>query len=91
MAFFVVGCRYHYQPEQKHSICNQFYELGDNIKQNSYPMGNLSVCNVISRRHGSYNDSAEAFTVSMVKEITLKFASKYSNKCMGLLETDWRH
>ncbi|KAG8299989.1 hypothetical protein J6590_071925 [Homalodisca vitripennis] len=56
-----VSCRCRYQCrsltfDQKLNIFNQFYELGDNIKQNSYLMGNLSVCGVKRRRHGSYDD-----------------------------------
>ncbi|KAG8287144.1 hypothetical protein J6590_044764 [Homalodisca vitripennis] len=60
-----VTCRCRYQCrsltfDQKLNIFNQFYELGDDIKQNSYLMGNLSDCGVKRRRHGSYDDPAQS-------------------------------
>ena len=34
-----------------------FHNLADNVKQNSYLMGLLSVCEVNCRRQGSYTDA----------------------------------
>ncbi|XP_039276452.1 uncharacterized protein LOC120349791 isoform X1 [Nilaparvata lugens] len=75
-------CRYKCKEidfEQKLKLFNDFYDIGDSTKQNSYLMELMSVCEVKRRRHGTYTDAESSrrqatifFTVSNGKGETLQ-------------------
>ena len=47
-----------YMNKKKLILFKEFYKLKDNVKQNSFLMGLISVTGLKQRRHGNYKDSA---------------------------------